>query len=374
MSLEGVLKPRISGPEELPQEDREPVTLTELAWTLQTQAQRESASQEEKESFGRIATQLLAGTINDADLESRDGLRDTIARLQEARARNEAVYEKSTPLEVAPGLHVPLHRIGGEDSESPGEGTKLLIAPGCFTGPLQLRDFAVASAAYGGDVIAPEMLTPDQGRSIDVERSKDMTDVVSAYRHTLEATMRAVAEGKEGEKFDLLGFSTGAAAVVDAALRDPEKIRHVILVSPIGLHSLESGYIARFAGIIKGANAGYRQTKEKGLLSDPTYQQFSKDYASRQMFRGHMELLEIVHAAAMINLTPLIAELKTKGIEVTVIMSEDDKQINAEEVEQSVAKAPGCGYLVVTGAHTKIGAEPQALAALVADIRRGDMR
>jgi pimeloyl-ACP methyl ester carboxylesterase len=367
-------KPRIARPEKLLQkEDVTPPTLHELAWTLEGKAQHAETSFAESITLKRLSDQLFAGDTDSPELKNRPDIQAMVTKLEQMRMRREVEYEKGTPLTVQPGFEVPLHRIEGKDSESPGEGTKLLIAPGCFNGPLQLRDFAVASAAYGGGVIAPEMLTPEQGRSAHIENSKDMTDVVSAYRHTLEATMRAVAQGNEHEQVDLLGFSTGAAAVVDAALRNPEKIRQVILVNPIGLNSPESGYLTRMKSTLTGTVAHMKQITDNGLIKSPKYQQFASGMP-RQAWRGYGEVVEIIHASAKLNLTPLIAELKAKGVEVTIVMSENDQQFNASDVGESVAKAPGCGFLVVTGGHTKIGADPQQLAALVADVRSGVMR
>jgi pimeloyl-ACP methyl ester carboxylesterase len=182
------------------------------------------------------------------------------------------------------------------------------------------------------------------------------------------------AQLKEGEKATLVGFSSGAVAVAEYASRSDD-VDHVILDAPLGLVLNKSPYLMRMYSTVKGSLEHAKMLKETGLLSDPRYARFA-DWVPRQRERGFSELAELLHASAKVNLMPILDDLIRQGKKVTIIAMEDDKLYTIEEIEKSVAKSEtgGVKVLVLKGGHTKIGEDPEGLAAFTNDAIQGEMK
>lgn len=348
-------------------------TSVELAWMLEVRA-----------SAGDMPADVDADLLkqNIEDLKSGKRPEFIALRGEEGSILNRkigSVWEKKTALEKEYAEPV-LHRIGSDpDVEIPihtlhGKGEKIILSPGSFTGPKNVEAFAVGLAAHHENmVVVPEHGLSKNTNPDDVRTGT--TRLMQAYGASIEVGIKA-ADSTGNEKMSLVGFSSGAAAIVEAALRNPEKVRSVVLLNPIGVALKDSPYLMRMFSAVKGSLEHGAMLQERKLLEDPRYAKFA-DWVPRQRIRGFGELAELLHMTAKVNLTPLLEELTRKGIRVTVLATEDDKLFSLEDMEREVgpdSTQNGIELLVLKGEHTKIGEDPEVMASFVADILSGKMK
>jgi hypothetical protein len=267
----------------------------------------------------------------------------------------------------------PLHII--ERFDGPNErSAATIIAPGCFTGPEQLTEFSVSLAQYGHTVVAPEMFIPHQHQPRSSKEAPIETNVTTAYHESVASTMRFFTEQYGENTFSLVGYSTGAAAVLKAALEQPSAINSIVLIHPIGLTNTSD---SDFANKLRVAWGGLRHVIQNSKYENtPAFQKFAAGYAERQSKRGWKEIIDIIETAGEVDIQDILFTLHQAGVRIGIIHGDGDKQFNATTSEKTLGVRDD-GTTTRTGSeiwtlnesytHTSIGRQPQAIAAFVHD-------
>lgn len=361
-------------------------TFQAVDWLLETQGFGKDSP-----FYQVFATNMAVLTLQAQGEVDFGSLQDTFPAVAERvasinQSRQEAVKqftENTTTLENG-SERVPMHLVYGTDESALSETHKppLVLAPGCFTGPDQLKNFIVALAQLGHTVIAPEMFRPTAETQLqfaehDVDTLVPNTKVTAAYTSAVEASMQQyeVMQPSAESSYNLIGYSTGASAVIKAALRQPEKIASIVLLNPAGLSNTSE---SAFMNKLKVATSAVKHMMQNGKFENtPSFQSFCAGYSERQSKRGWREVVDIIDSAGETDLVDAIFTLiHTYGMQIGIIPTEGDKQFDLNAVEAKLqVEAEGNSAntdaqvwpLAGHHTHTTIGRNPESLAELVND-------
>lgn len=219
----------------------------------------------------------------------------------------------------------------------------IIIMPGCLTGAISLENTAVALAQAGYDVASCDTSAPNSDDNKEYHADNDTEDwatprtaVNTAYTQSVEYAMKTYEIGLDepsDQKYNLIGYSTSGAAVLQAALLHPEKVDKIILLAPIGLNNTEATAYANVIKILISAARHSRQNVQLGEKSQNAREYFT-GYIDRQKERGWGEIPAIIWNAAITDLSDAIYQvIVDHDIPIGVILGGDDKMFNAEEAE-----------------------------------------
>lgn len=217
----------------------------------------------------------------------------------------------------------------------------MLVMPGCLTGAISLENAAVAIAQTGYDVVSCDTSAPSRADNAEYHKENDTTNwptprtaVNTAYTQSVEYAMKTYEEGLNmptDQKYNLLGYSTSAAAVLQAALLHPEKVDKIVLLAPIGTTNTEATYFGNVLKILINAAKHSMQNVKLGEKSQNAREYFT-GYIERQKKRGWLEIPQIISNAAITDLSEAIFQVVVeKGIPVGVLLGENDELFPAEE-------------------------------------------
>ncbi len=218
------------------------------------------------------------------------------------------------------------------------DANPMLVMPGCLTGAISLENTAVAVAQSGYDVVscdtsAPKWLSPHGSRKYHKNNdtkdwSTPRTAVNTAYTKSVEYAMKTYEEGLNmpaDQKYNLLGYSTSAAAVLQAALLNPEKVDKILLLAPIGTTNTNETFVGNVLKILINAAKHSYQNVKLGEKTQNAREYFT-GYIDRQKIRGWSEVPRIIGNAALTDLTEAIYQVVVeKGIPVGVILGDEDE-------------------------------------------------
>lgn len=217
----------------------------------------------------------------------------------------------------------------------------MLVMPGCLTGAISLENAAVAIAQTGYDVVSCDTSSPKIIDNWLYHRQNDTTNwptprtaVNTAYTQSVEYAMKTYEEGLNvppDQKYNLLGYSTSAAAVLQAALLHPEKVDKIVLLAPIGTTNTEDTYLGNILKILANAGRHSKQNVKLGKKSQNAREYFT-GYVKRQLSRHPLEVPLIISNAAITDLSEAIFQVVVeKGIPVGVLLGESDELFPVEE-------------------------------------------
>jgi pimeloyl-ACP methyl ester carboxylesterase len=228
-------------------------------------------------------------------------------------------------------------------AEKKHDTNPIILMPGCLTGAISLENTAVALAQAGYDVASCDTSAPNSKDNKEYHMNNDTEDwttprtaVNTAYTKSVEYAMKTYEVGLNmpaDQKYNLLGYSTSAAAVLQAALLHPEKVDKIVLLAPIGLNNTEA---TAYANVIKILINAAKHSKQNVQLGEKTQnaREYFTGYIERQKERGWAEIPAIIWNAAVSDLGESIYEaLVEHDIPIAVILGGDDKMFNAEEAE-----------------------------------------
>ncbi len=263
----------------------------------------------------------------------------------------------------------------------------IILMPGCLTGAISLENTAVALAQAGYDIASCDTSTPNSKDNQEYHAHNDTEDwatpqtaVNTAYTHSVEYAMNTFETGlneSPDQKYNLLGYSTSAAAVLQAALLRPEKVDKIILLAPIGLTNTEA---TNFGNVIKVLINAARHSAQNVKLGEKTQnaREYFTGYIERQKARGWKEIPEIIWNAAISDLAePIYQALVEHDIPIGVILGDADKMFDAgeskvklEEIDSSVdhatADTPFEVAVLDDGyTHNHIGRDPERTALVL---------
>ncbi len=263
----------------------------------------------------------------------------------------------------------------------------IILMPGCLTGAISLENTAVALAQAGYDIASCDTSAPNSKDNQEYHAKNNTEDWVTprtavntAYTHSVEYAMNTFETGlneSPDQKYNLLGYSTSAAAVLQAALLHPEKVDKIILLAPIGLNNTEA---TAYANVIKILISAARHSKQNVHLGEKTQnaREYFTGYIERQKARGWSEIPAIIWNAAVTDLGDAIYQaVVDHDIPIGVILGGDDKMFNAEEakvkldtIEDTLDDATADTPLEVTildggFTHNHIGRDPERTALIL---------
>lgn len=221
-----------------------------------------------------------------------------------------------------------------------------VLMPGCLTGAISLENTAVALAQAGYDVASCDTSAPNSNDNVEYHKNNDTsqwptprTAVNTAYTQSVEYAMKTYEEGLNqpaDQKYNLLGYSTSAAAVLQAALLRPEKVDKIVLLAPIGLTNTSEKYSTNVLRIL--THAAFHSV-QNAFLGEKTQnaREYFTGYIERQKQRGWGEVPQIIWNAAVTELAEAVYQVVVeKRIPVAVILGEKDYLFDAEESREDL--------------------------------------
>jgi pimeloyl-ACP methyl ester carboxylesterase len=158
----------------------------------------------------------------------------------------------------------------------------------------------------------------------------------------------AILNRKEIEQVDAVGYSEGCTNVLLAAQMQPEKFRHIVLMTPSGLTSPESvmrlskGFLVDLWDI---RNKKDKRTKRCRIVWETV------KYILANPIRSYKEVNEVANT----DLIKLLKELNKTHIKVSIIHNIEDKTFDFDAVQETLQKAGADIYInefyAVSGRH-----------------------
>lgn len=187
----------------------------------------------------------------------------------------------------------------------------------------------------------------------------DSTDPVERKSEAVHALL----ENKEIEQVDAIGHSEAGLYLVEAALKNPERFRSILLVNPAGINGPDTipklsfrfvqGMVSDFAGRCRDLFERGEHQKHSRLLRH--YVRGAKSSLSPQSPRE-------VQAMSERQIPEKLRELRAKGVRVSIIQTTDDK---AFPPSQNQLSEDDCdSYLEVEGSHDFPIVEPERFMSL----------
>jgi pimeloyl-ACP methyl ester carboxylesterase len=193
--------------------------------------------------------------------------------------------------------------------------------------------------------------------NIPEEKKRDLPDAelrkVAALLDTLDA--------KDIEKVDGVGNSEGSMVLVLAATLYPERFRNLVLEQPAGLIGEDTPLRlgARFetdivTSEIKAARNKISRTPHG--ITPPKKE--SSDLSPKNFYLA----LQEIRAMANTKLPELLAELKSRGIGISIIHGAHDKAFPMERMQEMVKADMIDGFYSVRGSHAEVRPEQEKKA------------
>ena len=233
---------------------------------------------------------------------------------------------------------------------SQSDKAPILILPGCLTGNVSLPNTVASLAQLGADVVAVDTAVPNTAGAIQYyddnrEQRVARTAVNAAYTSSVvdgmsvyEELLGLTNEQAEMQKYNLYGYSTSAAAVLQAALQRPDKVETVSLVCPIGTTNEYESAIANVLKLFAGIIAHGKQNTALGEPNQNAVDYFT-GYIERQNIRGWREIIRIIGNTVVTELAEAIYALVVeKDIPVTVLLGGEDKLFSPDDSVEYLEK------------------------------------
>ena len=263
--------------------------------------------------------------------------------------------------------HPAVVRIGKEKleiydtkPEQPKTEVPVVFAPGWMPSPKMSKDVVRAIFDKGRRTLS---FYAPHGVETDVIKSKEAArDVAYAELRKVEALLKTLDE-KGIEKTDAAGHSEGGMYLAYAALFFPEKFRNIVLVDPVGIVG-EDNMVRLGLGALEDIRTQGKKQK-KGLEAGEKKLEPDWKYVLDFLKTGPGLMFREVHAMANADITWILAELKKKGIGISIIHGGDDKYFPMERVQQMVKTNQIDGFYSVKGGHMEIITRAGRYAGLV---------
>lgn len=225
---------------------------------------------------------------------------------------------------IAQGTHDPLVLVHG------------------FGGHLGAWVFNLPVLAAGGRTVAALDL-PGHGRS--------SRELASGALEELSATLLAYLDVLEFARVDLVGHSMGAAVCLDAALRAPERVRSLTLLSPAGLGSApDVGWARRLATSLDPEELGHllrESVGDPGLITPEIVEDVLRYKRIEGTIEAQVRILDGVFRdgdvdSGLRRATDSIPTLVIWGDRDIVIPAVDAKALQRAGLEYHLL--PACGH------------------------------
>ena len=165
--------------------------------------------------------------------------------------------------------------------------------------------------------------------------------------------LEAVVQATGHDRFILFGASQGAATAVAYAVRNPDRVSHLILFGGFADNKLrwdDKGSFDLACNLIRqgwgSSQDAYRQWFTSRFLPEGSADQF-RYFNRMQSLSASPEIAEKhLHAAAAIDVTPLLSQVRASTL---VLHCEGDIVVPVECGRQMAAAIPGARFVQLTG-------------------------
>lgn len=235
----------------------------------------------------------------------------------------------------------------------------IIVIPGWGETPVTHKDTLNTIANLGRRVIAIKVPrwggaeTQDRYQQSEYNKARALIDTLNK---------------KEIKTADIIAHSEGALSTIIAAEilaeeRQPERIRSIVFVEPVGLIGKDKlrDLIGRWSSMMgKGGVRFFRDSRKKNMSRAFTE-------AAKYVSSNPIRTLKEARVISASDIYESLSNLKENGIGVSVIHAVDDTLFPMEKVLEA-AKAKGgtntIGFYSVKGDHREISVYPEKYAAL----------
>lgn len=179
---------------------------------------------------------------------------------------------------------------------------------------------------------------------------------------------------KDIKKINLVGQSMGGAdAVITAILaqkEDPELIKNIVLVDPSGIIGEDN---------IKDLGKRFVENTQQNIESQKKeeaseYLKKNVKIAAKEffkyVFKNPAKALREIKAMTSQEILDVLAELKKRGVGISIIHGVDDKVFPMERVQEEINTKHLDGFYSVKGGHNEIYQQPEKYMPLVREAIR----
>ncbi|MGB7957907.1 MAG: alpha/beta hydrolase [Minisyncoccia bacterium] len=235
-------------------------------------------------------------------------------------------------------------------------------------------DIPVAFAqGFGG---TPLMFKKDIDTLVEHERRVISVDAMHGVPHNIpeekkrglpDAELRKVAallntlDAKNIDKVDGVGNSEGSMVLVLAAALYPERFRNLVLEQPAGLIGKDTPLKlgVRFeTDIIASEIKAARNKVPRSPHGITPPKKEASDLSPKNLYLA----LQEIRAMANTKLPELLAELKNRGIGISIIHGAQDKAFPMERMQEMVKANMIDGFYSVRGSHAEVRPEEEKKA------------
>ncbi len=260
----------------------------------------------------------------------------------------EEQFDRPEMLNLAGG-DIAVHDVLPRQEKTP---VPTVLAPGWSVTPETYKANIVQLVKAGRRVISP-----DAPHGVDTEPQ----DGYPAAELRKMASLMQALDAKGVERADVVTHSEGALWTVIAASLHPERFRNIVLVNPAGMISKDD--IARLAvGFSKDiVGQVVRDITEK----DPDRAKLNALTSLQTTSKGPLHTLREVFAIANSDIRGMLAELKQKGVGISVVAGTEDQAFPIERMNEVLDKDQLDGFYSVTGSHNELISQPEKHTALI---------
>jgi len=278
------------------------------------------------------------------------------------------VENSETPTKNASGSRVEtIGRVAGDlkvtdiAPENLKDQVPVIILPGWGETPATHKDSAEIVAKEGRRAITFQVPRIGGAEKQD-EHHQSEYNKARALIDTLNK--------KEIKQVDIIAHSEGAlsaiiAAEIFAQERQPQRIRNIVFVEPVGLIGRDN--LAKLVG-----RWGAMMTKDigrfvKGSLKDKGNMARAFNEANRYVVSNPIKTVSEARQISSSDIYDSLTHLRELGIQTSVIHAVDDSLFPMEKVMETVKEKGGmdtAGFYSVKGDHREISIHPEKYASL----------
>jgi len=238
--------------------------------------------------------------------------------------------------------------------EKEAQGLPVFIAPGWGNTSLTFKNIMGEFTKNGHRSLLVEHKRAQTMSSIDEQYSTE--DLQRAFEIIEALDKKGIAQT------DAVGYSEGTIDLVVAATLFPERFRSLVLLNPNGVIGEDSfaKLVARFHAEIARNTVSSFGSKEEIKATLAVY----KDVASEILKNPALAARETLSIAKS-NTLPALANLKQKGIRISIIAGVDDKMFPIKKMQEEVKAEHVDGFYSVKGGHFEAFKKPEQYTSLI---------
>lgn len=249
----------------------------------------------------------------------------------------------------AGGPHDEIYDVGPRDAEIP-----VFYAQGFVSNPKTHRENILALAKCNRRVLAISTY-----HGIDAKPDGIHPEIL--LRKAM-AIIEAL-EQKQIKKTDAVGYSEGTLNVLLSAYLHPERFRNLVLVEPVGVIGKDTFFKQWMRHLADGL-AGLAPVEK--LKEYPRTSQVNIRESDKLKLKHYFKLQSWKHvintakALANTDATKFLADVRQKGVKVSIIHSADSRLVPSKRIQDTLPKDSVDGFYELPGPHGAYNLYPEA--------------